>query len=115
MRFLLPAGPLEVPRMDSSGLPGTSARSIGITGRRAEVASLVVAMVGNMMLGDLMRRGRERQGWRLARAAWIADVTPARLRQIEDGAWPTSDEFKRLSDLYGWPKSYWPPRRSRAG
>jgi predicted transcriptional regulator len=62
-----------------------------------------------MMLGELLRRDRERQGWRLARAAWFAGVTPARLRAIEDGALPSGDEWERLSDLYRWPKAYWPP------
>lgn len=64
-----------------------------------------------VMIGLWLRRDRERLGLRLARAAWLVGVTPAALRRIEDGEEsPSSDRWEKLAALYGWPRSYWPPR-----
>jgi predicted transcriptional regulator len=59
------------------------------------------------LFSDMLRRDREREGLRLARAAWLLGVSVRELRELEAGtAYPSSDEYERIGELYQWPHAF---------
>jgi predicted transcriptional regulator len=59
------------------------------------------------IFSDMLRRDRERQGLRLARAAWLLGLSVRELRDLEAGdVYPTSDTYERIGELYGWPLAF---------
>jgi ribosome-binding protein aMBF1 (putative translation factor) len=59
------------------------------------------------IFGNMLRRGREREGLRLARAAWLLGVTIRELREIEAGErYPSFDAYDRIEQLFGWPQMF---------
>jgi hypothetical protein len=58
---------------------------------------------------SMLKRDRERNGLRVARAAWVCGVTVRQYRELEAGeAVPTADTYERIVRYFGWPVSYWP-------
>jgi hypothetical protein len=59
----------------------------------------------------MMRRDRQRLGRRECRAAWLIGLTVREYREIQAGdREPDAATFERMSDVFGWPVSYWPRR-----
>ena len=59
----------------------------------------------------MMRGDRERLGLRECRASWLLGLTVREYRAVEAGeAKVTSDLWKRMVEVFGWPVSYWPNR-----
>jgi len=59
----------------------------------------------------MLRRDRERNGLRVARAAWLLGVTVREYRELEAGERdPSPDTYERIVTNFGWPVSYWPRR-----
>jgi transcriptional regulator with XRE-family HTH domain len=57
----------------------------------------------------MMQRDRKREGLRLCRAAWLVGVSVREYREIEAGdRTPSSDTYRRISELYGWPQTFLP-------
>jgi transcriptional regulator with XRE-family HTH domain len=55
----------------------------------------------------MLKRDRERNGLRVARAAWVCGVTVRRYRELEAGAaWPSADTYERIVQYLGWPQSH---------
>ena len=61
---------------------------------------------------SMMQRGRQREGLRECRAAWLLGVIVREYREMEAGdRVPEFDVWDRLCELYGWPQTFWPRRR----
>jgi hypothetical protein len=59
-------------------------------------------------------RDRQRNGLRVCRAAWLLGVTVREYRELEAGdRMPDMKTFERMSEAFGWPRSYWPPRERK--
>jgi transcriptional regulator with XRE-family HTH domain len=57
------------------------------------------------MLGELLRRDRERHGLRVAQAAWLLGLTPAEYRRLEQGErWPSWETYDRIAAAAQWPR-----------
>jgi ribosome-binding protein aMBF1 (putative translation factor) len=57
------------------------------------------------MLGELIRRDRERWGLTIEQAARWFHTTPSRLRKIEaDEEWPSWETFDRIERIFGRPR-----------
>ena len=55
----------------------------------------------------MMQRDRRREGLRVCRAAWLIGVGVREYREIETGeAFPDSDTYERISELYRWPQTF---------
>jgi predicted transcriptional regulator len=55
----------------------------------------------------MMRKGREREGLRVCRAAWLVGVSVREYREIEAGdRIPSLSTYERISELYGWPHTF---------
>jgi helix-turn-helix protein len=55
----------------------------------------------------MMERDRKREGLRVCRAAWLVGVTIREYREMEAGdGLPSADVYNRISELYGWPRSF---------
>jgi hypothetical protein len=55
----------------------------------------------------MMERDREREGLHVCRAAWLVGVTVREYRELEAGErWPDSATWRRMSDVFGWPRSF---------
>jgi predicted transcriptional regulator len=60
---------------------------------------------------SMMQRDRKREGLRVSRAAWLIGVTVREYREMEAGdRVPSADVYVRISELYGWPRSFARPR-----
>lgn len=57
------------------------------------------------MLGELLRRDRERLGHRVGQAAWLLDITLAEYRRLEQGALAQLG-YDRTERLFGWPRPF---------
>jgi len=56
---------------------------------------------------SMMKRGREREGLRLCRAAWLVGVTVREYREIEAGErFPNIETWRRMCDVFQWPRSF---------
>jgi hypothetical protein len=54
-----------------------------------------------------MQRGREREGLRECRAAWLIRLTVREYRELEGGErWPDFVTWDRICKLYGWPQTF---------
>jgi hypothetical protein len=59
---------------------------------------------------SMMQRDRQRLGLRECRAAWMLGLTVREYREIEAGdRAPDMKTFERMSEVFGWPASRWPP------
>jgi predicted transcriptional regulator len=59
------------------------------------------------MFSDMLLRDRQREGLRLARAAWLLGVSVRELREIEAGErYPSFDTYDRIEKLFGWPQAF---------
>ena len=59
------------------------------------------------MFATMLRRDRERNGLRIARASWLVGVTVREYRELEAGAKPPDyDTYDRICELFGWPRSF---------
>jgi ribosome-binding protein aMBF1 (putative translation factor) len=77
--------------------------------REAAAATVMISAYARVvtLFSDMLRRDRERQGLRLARAAWLLGLSVRELRELEAGeAWPSSDTYVRIGELYGWPQAF---------
>jgi transcriptional regulator with XRE-family HTH domain len=55
----------------------------------------------------MMQRARKREGLRVCRAAWLIGVSVREYREIETGdRTPSLSTYERISDLYGWPRTF---------
>jgi len=55
----------------------------------------------------MMRRDRERLGLRECRAAWLLGLTVREYRALEAGdLQPTSDQWRRMVDVFQWPLAF---------
>jgi hypothetical protein len=55
----------------------------------------------------MMQRGREREGLRVCRAAWLIGVSVREYRSFEAGErWPDFETWDRICKLYGWPQTF---------
>jgi len=53
-----------------------------------------------------MQRDREREGFRVCRAAWLIGVSVREYREIEAGdREPSLGTYERISELDGWPQT----------
>ena len=60
------------------------------------------------MFATMLRRDRERNGLRIARASWLVGVSVREYREIEAGTKvPDRDTYERVCELFGWPRC-WP-------
>ena len=56
------------------------------------------------MFATMLRRDRERNGLRIARASWLVGVSVREYREIEAGTKPPDgDTYERVCELFGWP------------
>jgi predicted transcriptional regulator len=53
----------------------------------------------------MLERDRRRHGLRVCRAAWLLGVTIREYRELEAGAFPTSEVYERICEVFGWPRS----------
>jgi len=54
-----------------------------------------------------MLRGREREGLRECRAAWLIGTNVRRYRELEAGeAWPTPTEWRGMCRTFNWPEAF---------
>jgi hypothetical protein len=59
------------------------------------------------MFPTMLRRDRERNGLRIARASWLVDVTVREFRAIEAGTRPPAwDTYDRMCEVFGWPQTF---------
>ena len=59
------------------------------------------------MFATMLRRDRERNGLRIARASWLVGVSVREYREIEAGTKPPDwDTYERVCELFGWPRSF---------
>jgi transcriptional regulator with XRE-family HTH domain len=59
------------------------------------------------MLGELLKRDRERASLSIGQAAWRLGLTPAAYRRLEEGkAWPDWETYDRIERLFGWPRAF---------
>ena len=59
------------------------------------------------MFATMLRRDRERNGLRVARASWLVGVNVREYRELEAGTKrPEGDTYDRVSELFGWPRSF---------
>jgi transcriptional regulator with XRE-family HTH domain len=57
----------------------------------------------------MLKPDRERNGLRLARAAWACGVTVRQYRELEAGeAMPSPDTYERIVRYFGWPTTHAP-------
>ena len=64
------------------------------------------------MFATMLRRDRERNGLRIARASWLVGVTVREYRELEAGMKPPDwDTYDRICKLFGWPRSFVPHAR----
>ncbi|TMM24705.1 MAG: helix-turn-helix transcriptional regulator [Actinobacteria bacterium] len=55
----------------------------------------------------MMQRARKREGLRVCRAAWLMGISVREYRELEAGdRMPSLDEYRRISELYGWPQTF---------
>jgi transcriptional regulator with XRE-family HTH domain len=55
------------------------------------------------MLGELLRRDRDKRGLSLEEAARLLQITAVRLRKLEaDEAWPDWETYDLICKLFGW-------------
>ena len=58
------------------------------------------------MFATMLRRDRERNGLRVARASWLV-VTVREYRDLEAGTKPPDwDTYDRVCKLFGWPQTF---------
>jgi Helix-turn-helix domain len=59
------------------------------------------------MFATLLRRDRERNGLRIARAPWLVGVTAREYREIEPVTKaPDWDTYERVCEPFGWTRSF---------
>ena len=59
------------------------------------------------MFATMLKRDRERNGLRVARASWLVGVTVREYREIEAGTKPPSyDTYEHDCEPFGWPQSF---------
>ena len=59
------------------------------------------------MFETMLRRDRERNGLRVARASWLVGVSVREYRELEAGTSPPGwDTYARICELFGWPRSF---------
>ena len=59
------------------------------------------------MFATMLKRDRERNGLRIARASWLVGVTVREYRELEAGVRPpAADTYDRVCELFGWPRSF---------
>jgi len=62
----------------------------------------------------MLERDRRRNGLRVCRAAWLLGVTVREYRELEAGdRVPDGLTMARMIAVFGWPVSYWPPRKPK--
>ena len=55
----------------------------------------------------MLKHGREREGLRVCRAAWLIGVSVREYREIEAGdRTPSPETYQRIAELYGWPQTF---------
>ena len=55
----------------------------------------------------MMRRGRQREGLRICRAAWLIGISVREYREMESGdRMPSLEVYRRICKLYGWPQTF---------
>ena len=60
-----------------------------------------------VLMGNLMRRGREQVSLSLEQAAQRVGVTSRLYRDMETGeVWPSYETYERICDLFGWPQTF---------
>jgi predicted transcriptional regulator len=56
---------------------------------------------------EMLRRDRERFGFRVGQVAWRLGVSIREYRELEAGErYPTFETWYRMCKLYGWPQTY---------
>jgi transcriptional regulator with XRE-family HTH domain len=59
------------------------------------------------MLGDMLRRDRERRGFSVGQVAWRLGVSLRTYRELEAGAdSPGFETYDRICKPYGWPQTF---------
>ncbi len=59
------------------------------------------------MFATMLRRDRERNGLRIARASWLVGVSVQEYRDLEAGTKrPDGDTYERVAELFGWPQTF---------
>ena len=59
------------------------------------------------MFATMLRRDRERNGLRIARASWLVVVTVGEYRELEAVTKrPDWDTYARVCELFGWRRSF---------
>ena len=59
------------------------------------------------MFATMLKRDRQRNGLRVARASWLVGVSVRQYRELEAGTKrPDGDTYDRVSELFGWPRSF---------